>query len=404
MNIWIVNPFDTIPGEGMRPGRYWSLSNILANRGHRVVWWSSDFSHVFKQKRSLPSGEKFEMELVRTRPYYSHVGIARLINHRQFGTGFLRLAKDHLKKKKLRPPDRIVVSLPPLSTQAGAFAIRSAFGGRVVLDIQDAWPETFYRLVPGNGPISKAFARIVFSPWRLQAERAFAGADAISAVSKTYLGIAGVRERGIPWIVTPIGTDLAKLKKFAVKKAGKPGETVFVYIGSMSANYDLETVVRAAARLRQNGRRFKILIAGKGPMEDRLKNMAESMNLGGIVRFKGFLGFEKLAALLGRADVSINPVFPNSVSAIPNKIGDYLGAGLPVVNSIPGELSDMIAENGCGRDYTAGNADSLAKVMAEYIDSENMAEIQGTNAARPAEILFDRNRTYPDLARFIEKI
>ena len=36
LTIWIVNPFDDIPGEGLPPLRYWSLARILAARGHDI--------------------------------------------------------------------------------------------------------------------------------------------------------------------------------------------------------------------------------------------------------------------------------------------------------------------------------------------------------------------------------
>ena len=37
LSIWIVNPFDDIPGEGLPPLRYWSLARVLAARGHDLV-------------------------------------------------------------------------------------------------------------------------------------------------------------------------------------------------------------------------------------------------------------------------------------------------------------------------------------------------------------------------------
>jgi nucleoside-diphosphate-sugar epimerase len=51
MTIWINNPFDFLPGEGARLQRYGLLCQALAQAGHQVVWWSSDWNHIKKEKR-----------------------------------------------------------------------------------------------------------------------------------------------------------------------------------------------------------------------------------------------------------------------------------------------------------------------------------------------------------------
>ena len=54
LSIWIVNPFDDIPGEGLPPLRYWSLARVLAGRGHDVTWWTAAWSHRRKAPRATP--------------------------------------------------------------------------------------------------------------------------------------------------------------------------------------------------------------------------------------------------------------------------------------------------------------------------------------------------------------
>ena len=49
--VWVVNPFDQLPNETDLPLRYWTLCRVLAEQGHEVIWWSSDFSHLSKTKR-----------------------------------------------------------------------------------------------------------------------------------------------------------------------------------------------------------------------------------------------------------------------------------------------------------------------------------------------------------------
>ena len=56
MNIWICNPYDPLPDEGLGELRYTRLSQALVAQGHVVTWWSADWSHGLKRQRSLKTG------------------------------------------------------------------------------------------------------------------------------------------------------------------------------------------------------------------------------------------------------------------------------------------------------------------------------------------------------------
>ena len=107
LSIWIVNPFDDIPGEGLPPLRYWSLARVLAGRGHDVTWWTAAWSHRRKAPRSTPlltrHEEGFAVRLVAVRPYTKNVSFARLASHRDFGRTFERLANESIASGQLIP-------------------------------------------------------------------------------------------------------------------------------------------------------------------------------------------------------------------------------------------------------------------------------------------------------------
>mgnify|MGYP003761051437 CR=1 FL=1 len=222
MRIWIINPFDQLPNESDVPLRYWALCRTLAAQGHDVIWWSSDFSHLTKTKRPhCPNTDGFSVRLIETPPYTKNISFARLKNHKAFADGFYRDAMEGLKNGTLNAPDRIVVSLPPLGVAEQAFRIRdfvrkaengntesgkleagnetpnsqlSTFNSttpshcQVVVDIMDAWPETFYQAIPK--PLRKCLGPILLAPLHRSAKRAYHGADKISAVGQSYLNLA----------------------------------------------------------------------------------------------------------------------------------------------------------------------------------------------------------------------
>ena len=53
MNVWLVNPFDLLPGEQARIGRYAFFAKMFGEAGHTVTWWVSAFHHVTKSYRNI---------------------------------------------------------------------------------------------------------------------------------------------------------------------------------------------------------------------------------------------------------------------------------------------------------------------------------------------------------------
>ena len=148
MKVWLVNPFDPLPGGDEQLGRYAHLAEALIGAGHQVTWFSSTFSHRFKrnvdresvQGASLKQG--IALRLVATRPYKTNVSIARLRSHRAYGGAFLRMAGDE------SPPDIILASSPPLESARAASDLGQRWDIPTIIDIQDQWPDNFAAVLP----------------------------------------------------------------------------------------------------------------------------------------------------------------------------------------------------------------------------------------------------------------
>lgn len=372
MQIWVVNPFDQLPNESDVPLRYWSLCRTLASLGHSVIWWSSDFSHLTKSKRKpCPDTDDFSIRLIETPPYAKNISFARLKNHRQFAQGFYQEAMSGLENGQLKAPDRIVVSLPPLGVAERAFRIRDAVNGeakdrgqrselsqrapithqsssirhqasqaqpacQVIVDIMDAWPETFYQAIPK--PLRQALGPILLEPMHRSARHAYQAADKISAVGQSYLDLAqqylkrsrvalapdseassetenrALKQPGYashstakPLHLCYHGTDLERFSAGRAVNRGKwevesdtqskeapstrkPAETAAkarryapplkaVYLGAMGSGYDLMTIIEVAAQWKAEGKfPVEIHFAGNGPQLEKLK--AESKKFG----------------------------------------------------------------------------------------------------------------------------
>ena len=408
MHIWIVNPFDNLPLEGNRPQRYWLMARAFARAGHDVVLWTSDFSHARKAKRVLdvercalssdhscrcggalilgvPSGEGFRLVLVPTPGYPRNICLRRIGSHRAFARRW-RVAAEQAPA-----PDLIVGSLPPLALGAEILQyVREHAGVRFIADVQDAWPETFEQVVP----------RWLLAPLRRVAGRIYRGADAVSGVAERYVALARMYGAAGKMAVFPLGIELHAEDRSAPVMYGareQPNNRTslrLVYAGTMGRSYDLATLITHV----KGATDVSLDLAGTGPDEMRLRTLAGDCPR---IRFHGYLNEVDLRALLLRGDAGVIPMFDASCVGVPGKLADYAAAGLPVLNSLHGETERLLAEQGAGFTYVAGDAVSLRDAVTQLRSADQAALRVGATALAAH---FDADRVYGGYVAWVEKL
>lgn len=374
MKVWIVNPFDNLPLEGNRPQRYWLMARAFARAGHDVTLWTSDFSHARKARRQLGANvgtsfvrDGFRTVLVATRPYRANIGLARIVSHRLLAKAWARRVADE------PVPDLVVASSPPLSLCAAARNYCAAQNVPFIVDVMDAWPETFERVLP----------RMLLAPLRRLARRNYQAAAAISTVSERYVDL--VRGYGVRAPVKLFYHGIERNVSVA-RTDGRPESVAWrlVYAGNMGASYDVRTVIAAVKTLPD----VTLDLAGTGPCEPAWRTLAATCPR---IRFHGYLDAAALQALLATADAGVVPMFPASCVGVPYKLADYAAAGLPVLNSLTGETARVLAETGAGFSYQAGDVASFRAALAAL----RMAEPAGVRRGVAAlAARFDADEIY----------
>ena len=380
MTVWIANPFDNLPPEGARPQRYWLMARAFARAGHRVTLWSSDFSHARKAPRALADGARWEgdgfrLVLVPTPPYPRNVCLRRILSHRAFARNLHTLAE--LEPQR---PDLVIASLPPLASAAALAAFCRARGIAFVVDVMDAWPENFARVVP----------RWTLAPLRARARRIYRSAQGVSGVATRYIDLAKSYGAQCPTHLAYHGIELTPPPP--VHAEG--GAFRLVYAGTMGKSYDLETVIDAVREMSD----VELELAGAGPKEAALRVRAEGC---ARIFFHGYLGDEELRALLARADAGLVPMFDESCVGVPYKLADYVAAGVPVVNTLHGETERLLAKYGAGVTCAASDVRALCAAVADLRARDASALRAGAlSLAR----LFDAEAIYSDYVAWATSI
>ena len=314
------------------------MSEAFVRAGHRVVYWTSDFSHATKRRRApvpscdVPDG--MDVRFVPTLPYPSNVGFARLASHCAYAAKW-----SHLASREADAPGLIVSSMPTISAAAAALRLGRRFGVRVVVDVQDAWPETFERLFPKR---LRRMAHLLLAPWRSRARRIYRQADAVTGVCDRYRALTGRHDYHRAYL------GIERVPEATAESAGGCVRRL-VYSGNLGRSYDLATVVDAV----RADESLELDVAGFGPFSSDCAR----------VRFHGLLSASGLRALYARCDIGVIPMRDDSWVGVPNKMSDYSAAGLRIVSSLGGETAALLEAYGCGATYAPGDAASLAAAV-----------------------------------------
>jgi len=149
-------------------------------------------------------------------------------------------------------------------------------------------------------------------------------------------------------------------------------------------HYDLDLVVEAFAELDKHLDNAVLLVTGAhSPLLTQLK---EAGKLRGKVIEAGMVEYSQLPEYLACVDVFALP-FANKLANVgrwPNKVGDYLAAGRPVVSNPVGDIKRLFEEEQIGR-LAAPNPKDFAAAMLELLNNPAECEKLGANARQVAE-------------------
>lgn len=388
-NILLVAPYVTFPNE---PGdnRFISIAQLLSFE-YNVTLVTSRFCHILKQQRkNTPIIDGVNVVLIDEPGYNTNVGFARLYSHKIFCNNFINFFSSYSKKI-----DLVYSAYPLIKTNNIIGKLKTQRGYKFIIDVQDVWPEA----ITGPIPIfSSLFGRILISPITHYANKTYAYADALVAVSKTYLERADVNNLPIDHKkVVFIGAN--KLHYINHNKKNNSDKLVATYIGTMAGSYDLETVVKAAPLCHEL---VKIQFIGTGPNESQLRNL--NNQLGNHVEFLGAKNYKSAMVALCDSDLAINPIVATAQQSITNKLSDYFCCGLPILSCQENqEVKDLLALGG-GKNYQSGNHKDLSDHLIAIAQNKSvLCQMSEVNKSIAKE-RFLREIAYKSILELINRL
>jgi glycosyltransferase involved in cell wall biosynthesis len=133
-----------------------------------------------------------------------------------------------------------------------------------------------------------------------------------------------------------------------------------LYLGNLDGSRGIDTVIRAVQAIATRGRRVVFRVIGDGPNLESLRGLARDLGVTDRVHIEGRLPYSRVRSLMAQADVGVIPHYATDAwnNTMPNKLFDYMLAGLPVLVSDARPTARIVRAERCGevfRDRDVGD-------------------------------------------------
>lgn len=386
---------------GATATRSFAMARALAARGHAVTvacgrytgaetGLSGPFRHGRRQGR-VCGFEVVEFDI----PCGNAQGLAAR------GAAFLRYA---VRAARLALGgaryDVVIASSTPLTVALPALAAAGLRGQPFVFEIRDPWPELPRAMDIGSPPLWAAMDRLADAACR----RAAAVVALSEGMAETALAHGADPAR---IYVVPNGCDLDLFGPQVAPwrpETARPWEALAVYAGAHGRANGLDLLLDAASWLRARGeRRVRLVLVGEGTEKPRLLARAAAEGLDNVT-FLDPLPKRRLASLLAGSQIGVQCLAPVAAFAewtAPNKLMDYLAAGLPVVANLPGRAARLLEDGPSGVVVSSGDSAALGAALAALAADPARRAAMGAAARAQAVRRWDRRLL---AARFCEVV
>ncbi len=352
---FIIPENPTYTGYMARQHKLNDLLNWGANRfPRRTGWFQRFFNHASRLNWSL----------------YRVLLLARY--HNRMLHDPLPFRQAFIQHARRYTADLVQVhDLPAL--QAGA-EIAAEWNVPLVYDAHELYPE--------QKSFSRAQRRICASAEALHIKKA----DLVFAVNES-IGEEMARRYAIPQPVTLLNAidppaDFAPEGHYDLlrEKLGLSAERrILLFQGGFAPHRNLETLVQAMAHVSTAD--VDLVMMGFGPFGDLLKQRAEKIGLlGSRIHFLPAVPQSELLQHSASADIGIIPyphVDLNSYYCTPNKLFEFIQAGLPILANDSPELNRFVRANAFGYSAVMGNARQIARAIDAAFAAQDLQTWRG---------------------------
>ncbi len=302
----------------------------------------------------------------------------------------------------MRRPDILWVYSPPLTLGLAAALLKWRFRCRMVLHVQDLFPDNALDL----GLLRDPF---LVAAWRAIEDLCYRAADRVVVHSAGHIPWL-VRHKALSHrpeaiLIVPNFVDVEAVQRAAPdtdlkRRLGLEGRFVFVFGGVMGFAQDLGTVVEAA-RLLQARKDIGFLLVGSGVSREAAERRARGLS---NIVFHDWVSPETFMRWLRACDAGLVTLRAEMrTPVVPSKTLSFMAAGLPVVAAVPqaSDARDLVLKARCGVWVPAGDAQALARACEALASDASAARAMGARGLQACRDFLSREAGIAAICRLL---
>jgi glycosyltransferase involved in cell wall biosynthesis len=276
---------------------------------------------------------------------------------------------------KSKPTDVIICNSPPLFLGITGYLGAKMKRAKFVFNVADIWPESAVEL---GILTNKSFIRLAEKLEMFLYKKSWKIATATDGI-KDYMIRKGKREEDVFLLPNGVNTDTfvpMPKDESLIAELGLAGKKVFMYGGTLGYAQGLDSVLEAAAILKEKEPNAHFLFVGDGQEREKLHKMKEDLELSNVT-FYGSVPVSEMPRMFSIADYSVVSLRDIELfkGARPSKIFPAISTGTPVLYCGDGESASILEEYACGKIAPPENPEGIAAAIEKLMrvsDSEYM--------------------------------
>lgn len=305
----------------------------------------------------------------------------------------------------IRPQIIFCYATSPLLQAIPAILYAKIFKVKVVLNVQDLWPESLI----ATGFVRNKFLLNCVTLW---VEWIYKNVDLILVQSNGFVEKIAQYTDKSKIRYWPNSVDsiffLAKVEDRARENILiNPSKFTVMFAGNVGLAQSIETIVDAAKLLDKNSHQnIQIVIVGDGSQREIMVERASNLNLSNI-HFIGHFPMSDMPKVLRCADVLLVSLSDCEIFSltIPNKVQAYMASRLPIIACLRGDGAKVIQSANCGLVVEPENPTALAQAILSMKNmSKESREMMGSNGGKYFKKHFIHEKLIADLHNYLKEL
>jgi len=375
------------PEMGAPAARVFELSRLWVRKGHRVTILTGFPNHPDgiippQYRKSYHKGtitEDFEgIRVVRTwlYPVPNRYPIERIANYISFWLS------SSLRGVFLSKPDIIIGTSPQLLSALTGWFLGHRFRCPFIFEVRDLWPES----LPASGISHKN--SVLYKTLENLARFLYKSADHIVLASPSFTDDISSWSSLSKMTVVENGVDTKLFKPLpntepTKHRIGEKDRFIVSYIGTIGYAQGLNTMLQAAAILKNQNPEIMFLFVGEGAERKKLEEKSKAERLTNV-HFVGAQPREKIPSYIGASDVCVVLLRRSSLfeKVLPSKMLEFMACARPIIVGVGGLSKSIMEESAGGIVITPEDPSALANAITNLRKNPSKGVAMGINGQR----------------------